>query len=85
MKKITVLLLPGMDGTGELFAPFIAALGCEFATLVVTYPTHASLDYAELETIARAAIPQDGAYVIVGESFSGPIAIALAAQATPNL
>jgi hypothetical protein len=29
-RMITLVLLPGMDGTGELFEPFIAALGDDF-------------------------------------------------------
>src|SRR5438105_3993436 len=74
-----------MDGTGELFAPFVAALGREFNVKVVAYPTAAPLGYDELESVARAALPAEGPYVILGESFSGPIAISLAASGSPGL
>jgi hypothetical protein len=40
---ITLVLLPGMDGSGLLFADFISALGPEFRTQVVTYPDDPSL------------------------------------------
>ena len=74
-----------MDGTGLMFAPFIAALGPDADVRVVDYPRNSSLDYAEHEAIARAALPRDISYVILGESFSGPIAIRIAASAPKNL
>ena len=82
---VTLVLLPGMDGTGELFAPFVAALGPDQAVTVVRYPAEPALGYAELESFARAALPADRPFVLVGESFSGPIAIRIAADPPPNL
>ena len=73
------MLLPGMDGTGDLFAPLIDALGDKISCSVVRYPDE-SLDYAGHEAIARAALPANGPYVILGESFSGPIAVSIAAS-----
>jgi pimeloyl-ACP methyl ester carboxylesterase len=75
-----------MDGTGDLFEPFIAALGGEFTVKVVRYPTMKPLDYSELESLARAALlAVEGPFVLLGESFSGPIAVSLAASASPQL
>lgn len=74
-----------MDGTGELFGPFIAALGGEFEVRVVRYPGDHCGGYEGLEEIARAAIPDDRPYVLLGESFSGPIAISIAASAPGQL
>jgi pimeloyl-ACP methyl ester carboxylesterase len=85
MTKISLILLPGLDGTGQMFEPFIAALGDEFDIKVVAFPASQSLGYAELEVIAREALPKEGPYVILGESFSGPIAISLAASASTQL
>jgi pimeloyl-ACP methyl ester carboxylesterase len=82
---ITLVLLPGMDGTGDLFDPFIAALGGEFSVKVVRYPVTDPLGYAELEAFARGALPTDDPFVLLGESFSGPIAISLAASASQRL
>jgi pimeloyl-ACP methyl ester carboxylesterase len=79
--KICVVLLPGMDGTGSLFDRFVEALGADVETLVVRYPLDQALDYKALTAIARASLPTDGRkFILLGESFSGPIAISLAAE-----
>lgn len=80
-----LVLLPGMDGTGDLFAPLIRALGSRFETIVVRYPLDEPLIYPELLTIARAALPAGRDFVLVAESFSGPIGIALASEPLPGL
>lgn len=77
---ITLVLLPGMDGTGVFFADFVAALGPRFKPVVVVYPNDPALGYTELETLARTYLPQNEPYLILGESFSGPIAISIAAS-----
>ena len=82
---VTLVLLPGMDGTGTLFEAFAAALGTEFNVKVVSYPTTEPLGYPELESIARTALPSEGPFVILGESFSGPIAVSLAASCSSQL
>lgn len=82
---LTLVLLPGMDGTGSLFDPFIAALGQEFGVQVVRYPPVGALGYAELEDHARRSLPVNGRFVILGESFSGPIAVSIAASRPAGL
>ena len=82
---VTLVLLPGMDGTGLLFSDFIAAMGSDVEIIVVTYPTDIILDYFELEKIARTLLPVDRPFLILGESFSGPIAISLAAAKPAGL
>jgi pimeloyl-ACP methyl ester carboxylesterase len=82
---VTLILLPGLDGTGTLFDAFVAALGTEFNVKVVSYPTTEPLDYSELEAIAHSALPAEGPFVILGESFSGPIAVSLAASSSSQL
>lgn len=81
----TLVLLPGMDGTGQLFAPFIAALGPDIKTRVVSYPADQPLGYAALASIARAALPVDEPFILLGESFSGPVAVMLAAEGHAQL
>src|SRR5207249_6130409 len=76
----TIILLPGMDGSGSLFEDFIASLPPDVEAMVVKYPPDRALDYAELEALARAALPIQGSFLLVGESFSGPVAVALAAS-----
>jgi len=75
---VTLVLLPGMDGTGELFSKFIETLAPGTESIVVRYPTTGALGYAELERIARSKLPTDRPFVILAESFSGPIGILLA-------
>ena len=83
--KPVIVLLPGMDGTGKLFAGFVAALGDAARALVVAYPPDRELGYAELTDFARSQLPRGEDFVLLGESFSGPIAIALAAERPPGL
>lgn len=83
---MTVLvLLPGMDGSGTLFAAFTAALGKEITPTVISYPADQSLGYACLTEFVRPRLPSDAPFFLLGESFSSPIAIALAAERPPML
>lgn len=79
-----LVLLPGLDGTGELFAPFVAELG-RIDTRVVSYPTGRAMNYADHEEYARSQLPQDEDFVLLAESFSGPIGISIAATPPPRL
>ncbi len=79
-----LVLLPGLDGTGTLFAPLIAPLSGRVSTIVVSYPDRV-LNYSEHERLVRAALPTGGPFVLLGESFSGPIAVSIAAEAPPGL
>ena len=83
---MTVLvLLPGLGGTSELFEPFVAALGSAVATKIIRYPGDGALGYDALAALVRAALPVGEPYVLLGESFSGPIAISLAAEGGAQL
>lgn len=85
MSKIALVLLPGLDGTGILFNDLIANLPPDLEPIVVRYPTDKPLGYAELEEIARASIPKNSQFVLLGESFSGPLAISVAASKPAGL
>lgn len=76
----TLVLFPGMDGTGSLFNPLVDALAGKLHVEVVRYPTAAPAGYSELERVAEGCLPTEGPLVLLGESFSGPIAISLAAK-----
>jgi pimeloyl-[acyl-carrier protein] methyl ester esterase len=71
-----------MDGTGALFEPFIEAMTdpAGIALHTLAYPAHEPLGYAALTEHAFATLPRTGPLLILGESFSGPIAVALAAR-----
>lgn len=80
-----LVLLPGLDGTGKLFAAFVRALGAGVESRVVGYSPDEPLGYEELELKVRAQLPLDRSYVLLGESFSGPIAMRIAARAPARL
>jgi pimeloyl-ACP methyl ester carboxylesterase len=74
--------MPGLDGTGELFAPLLDALGDVIPTSVVRYDAERSLD-DYVHAAAKALSPQNT--VLVAESFSGPVALALCARHSANI
>jgi pimeloyl-ACP methyl ester carboxylesterase len=81
----TLVLLPGLDGTGKLFSELVRALGSDIDAQIVSYPVDQPLGYAELEALVRAALPADRRFVVLGESFSGPIAIQIGADPPAGL
>ncbi len=85
MRVPVLVLLPGLDGTGKLFADFLKALDLSISAQVVPYPPDVPLGYDELEPLVRAALPMRGPFVLLGESFSGPLAIRIAARPPPGL
>ncbi len=82
---VPTLLLPGLDGTGILFARFAAALGEGLMPQAIGYPPDTPLGYHELMPLVERARPRGLKFVLVGESFSGPLALKLAAKRPPGL
>lgn len=77
------LLLPGLDGTGELFESFTAHAPCESSCAVARYPVDQELSYSEHTELVASSFFPDEPFVIVAESFSGPVAV-LAASTNPS-
>ena len=73
------ILLPGLDGSGRLFAPFLAAGPRAFDPEPVSFPPDRPLGYDELAALVRPRLPR-GRFVLLAESFSGPLAVRLAAE-----
>ncbi len=73
------LLLPGLDGSGRLFAPLLEAGPRAFVPEVVSYPPDEPLGYDDLVAYVRPRLPR-GRFVLLAESFSGPVAVRLAAE-----
>ena len=75
-----------MDGTGRLFQRFDAALRAraDIASLAIAYPA-VPLDYAALEAFVRDRLPRDRPFVVLAESFSGPLGAALRADPPPGM
>ena len=82
---IALVLLPGMDGTGELFAEFVRALKNEVTSIIIRYPENQAMGYEELEGYVRDRLPVGQPFVLLGESFSGPIAISIASSQPAGL
>jgi pimeloyl-[acyl-carrier protein] methyl ester esterase len=82
---LDTVLLPGLDGTGRLFRPLTDALPQQIKASVVAYPADSPLGYSELKTYVEELLPRDRPFSIVAESFSGPIAIRIAAARPKDL
>jgi pimeloyl-[acyl-carrier protein] methyl ester esterase len=76
---ITLVLLPGLDGTGMLFRPFIDALPPGVHPLVIDYPPNTQLSLMELTRLVASRLPE-GRIVLLAESFSGLVALTLLAS-----
>ena len=73
-----IILLPGLDGTAKLFDRFLAVAPSHLSITPVALPSE-KLTYGELADAVDTALPS-GPIVVIAESFSGPLAITLAAR-----
>jgi len=80
-----LVLLPGLDGTGVLFQPLLKALPPGITPIVVSYPGNQVLGYSELLPLVLAELPQNEPFVLLGESFGGPLALRAAASQPTGL
>ena len=74
--SLPVVLLPGLDGTGELFEALTASAPSHLRPIVIRLPQLGA--YRDLIEPVRAQLPTTGRFAVVGESFSGPLALAVA-------
>jgi len=79
-----LLILPGMDGSGLLLTDLIDSLR-NLTVEVISYPNSDDLDYSQLEKLVQSRLPRGDSFALLAESFSGPIAISLAARRPPGL
>jgi pimeloyl-ACP methyl ester carboxylesterase len=73
------ILLPGLDGSGRLFGPLLAAGPRAFDPEPLSFPPDEPLGYDELAALVRPRLPRRR-FVLLAESFSGPLAVRLAAE-----
>jgi pimeloyl-[acyl-carrier protein] methyl ester esterase len=76
---LATILLPGLDGTGRLFRPFLDVLPPTLRPTVIAYPQDAVRHPAELLRMIEASLPSNGPFAVIAESFSGPLALKIAA------
>ncbi len=74
------IVLPGMDGTGLLLEDFVSALSPAFDAEAIAYPSQGDNDYDTLTEHVFARLPRGTRHLLVAESFSGQIAIRIAAR-----
>jgi pimeloyl-ACP methyl ester carboxylesterase len=82
---MTLVLLPGLDGTGDLFEPLLSQLPPKVSPKVVHYPADRLLSYAELLAHVEEHLPIENPYIVLAESFSAPLGVSLAAHHPRNL
>ena len=78
LNPITLVLLPGLDGTDVFFRPLLAALPGWIFPMVVQFPTVGANEYSDLIRLVRSAMAGTRSYYVLGWSFSGPLALMLA-------
>lgn len=77
-----IVLLPGTDGTGAFFADLVAELSPHAEVRVIAYPQSGPQGYEALGRLLLPRMPDDRDYILVGESFGGPLAIWLCTHAS---
>lgn len=78
-RPTTLVLLPGLDGTDVFFRPLLAVLPQAVRPVVVCLPTSGSNTYTDLLAFVRHALAELAECYVLGWSFSGPLALMLAA------
>lgn len=79
-----VVLLPGLDGTGELFTPLLDKLPKFIEVQIIKYDTQKKQSYYELLDYVISKLPTDD-FVLIAESFSGFIAYQIGLKKPKNL
>jgi pimeloyl-ACP methyl ester carboxylesterase len=76
-QKPLALLIPGLDGSGRLYGPHLAALSVRFRPLAWRFKPRDCFDFADLvsELGDATAGEEPGSIAVAGESFGGPIAM----------
>lgn len=80
-----IILLPGLDGSGAFFTPFLQELPATVTTQIISYPRDGCATYEDVVEYVLNQIPRDTDYCILAESFSGPVALEIAALAPLRL
>jgi len=80
MNKTTLVLLPGLDGTGILFGPLIENLPSWICPVVVQYPAGGANSYEALLELVDGEVAALESFAILGCSFGGPLAVMIAAR-----
>lgn len=75
----TLILLPGLHGTADLFGPLLDVIPKEIPRRCISYPVEQLLSYDQLLHRIEDELRDEPSMVLIAESFSGPLAIRFAA------
>src|SRR5690242_12334062 len=75
----TLVLLPGLHGTRELFRPLLREIPASVPTRLIDYPVGKPQTRKQLLAQVRAELADLPEMILLAESFSGPIAMEFAA------
>ena len=85
MASLKIILLPGFDGTGRMFQSLLPYLSSNFVPQVVSFPTIGLQSYSTLLRFVKKTLPNNEDFVLLAESFSGPLAVEIGASKPRNL
>ena len=69
-----------LDGTEVFLLPLVAALSPTIRSVIVSYPVSGAEGYGDVLEVVRRAAAEFSEFYVLGLSFSGPLAVMLAAE-----
>ncbi|HEY4330186.1 MAG TPA: alpha/beta fold hydrolase, partial [Phycisphaerae bacterium] len=75
-----LILMPGLHGTGGLFAPLLDQIPREYPTRLIEYPRDRAQSYPQLLLQIERDLQDLEQVILIAESFSGPLALQFAAR-----
>ena len=75
-----IILLPGMIGTADLFQPLLQVIPENIPRQIIAYPPDRYLPYSQLAMLIADQLKGQSNLVLIGESYSGALALAFAAE-----
>jgi pimeloyl-ACP methyl ester carboxylesterase len=81
MTSLHLVLMPGLDGSGKMFQPFLEQLPVECKVTVISYPGDRTIEFSDLDDYVCERLPRETPLILIGESYSGPVAVMLSQRA----
>lgn len=80
LRDQSFILMPGLDGTGLSFEPFLKFIPDDVHINVIRYPADKLLSFEETVECAAAQVFPGKHGIVIAESFSGPVAVEMIAS-----
>jgi len=84
MNPYSLVMMPGLDGTGIMFRPILRELKGGLDPVVISYDQEEECSYQALADKVARTLPKND-FFMLGESFSGPIALMVASRKPKGL